>query len=149
MLGIGSNYLEWLQSMPQLNAGQLLGAIFGAVAIAMAGSGGFVLMMLDPSIDLKYATDEDVTIVRLAVQSNEREIQETKETVEDTQQSVHDLALVVLNSEIRRTESSIRELEAKETLTNQEREYLATLRRQLRDLQIERERIFERTMNER
>ena len=146
MFGIGSDLLGSLQNMPTLTTSQQLGAILATVLTAMTAGGGIVLYVIDSSIDQKYATDMDVRLIRVSVEENQDEIIRTQETVEETQKSVHELTIIVLDGEISRTENAIRELESKETLTNQERQYLADLRRKLNDLQLQRQAIFERTM---
>lgn len=69
-------------------------------------------------------------------------VQENQETIQSTEESVQQLSLIVLDAEISRVENQIRMLEDKETLSSQERQYLADLQRKLEDLQVQRAQVF-------
>lgn len=149
MFGNGFDLSGFNINMASLTLGQQTLALIGAVVVSTGAGGGIALLVVDQSIDRKYATDTDVQIVRVAVEENQKRIEEIQHTQEETQDSVHELMLIVLDSEIAQLEKDIRDLEIKETLTAPERQYLAQLRRKLNDRQTQRQALYERMMIER
>lgn len=124
---------------------QVLGMV-AAVLLGSGSTGAIALWAADKRIDEKYATDEDVSEVAAKVDENQDSIEETQQTVEETRDSVDSLTLIVLDAEISRMEAEIRALQAKESLTRQESQYMADLNRKLTDLRTQRQTLFEAVM---
>lgn len=112
-----------------------IGSLFVSVFIASGAGWGTAMWAVDKKLDETYAKDEDVARV-------EEKVEDNQEAIEDTGQNVQQLSLIVLDAEISRTENQIRMLEDKESLSPQERQYLAELRRKLDDLQAQRAQVF-------
>ena len=138
--------LEAITNMPSLSLAQQTAALIGAVVVSTGAGGSVALWIVDQRMDEKFATDVDVNLVRVSVHQNQDKIEEIKESQDEQEDKLDYLTLIVLDGQISALESEIRALESKESLTDQEIEFLSQQRRKLRDLELRRQRAFEETM---
>lgn len=120
------------------------------IGVAVLGSGATVTGVMWAATewgDETFATDEDLATLSLKVSANTEAIDDAREAIDDTHHSVDQLTLLVLDSQISDIEARIRDLEAKTSLTAEEQQSMAELRRRLADLQTQRQALFMEMMS--